>query len=154
MRLQKSCRRCPALAKAKHSYSFVIPGVTGVLDAHACIVTSSANKKNPLKPPPLRGSYKELDEYFSKHSLEELEEAGIAKKLSQKEQRWFNKVAGSLKAKAQRSRAQLNLAFPEAILAKFMAYAEHKHIPASTLARAWILERLDHEMSKAGNRFA
>jgi uncharacterized linocin/CFP29 family protein len=50
---------------------------------------------------------------------------------------------------ACKNRAQLNLAFPEPDLVRFVDYAERKHMPVSTLARAWILERLDREL---GNR--
>ena len=98
-----------------------------------------------IKPPPIHGSSHELDQYFSKHSLNELEKAGIAKELSSKEQKWLDGLTASVK-EVRKRRAQLNLAFAESELSRFTLYADRKHMPASTLARAWILERLDQEL--------
>jgi hypothetical protein len=46
---------------------------------------------------------------------------------------------------ASRKRTQLNLAMSAEQLERFTRHAEKKHIPPSTLAKAWILERLDQE---------
>jgi len=112
----------------------------------------TGKQQKKIEPPPENASYEELDDYFSKHSLEDLEKAGIAKELSSEEQEWLDQVASSVRKKvdARTSRAQLNLAFPEPDLFRFVQYAERKHIPPSTLARAWILERLDQELG--GNK--
>lgn len=113
------------------------------------IKKGTSQRKTKIAAPPSNASYEELDEYFSKHSLDDLERAGLAKELSPAEHQWMNGITASVRSKVQarKSRSQLNLAFPEPDLARFMSYAERKHMPASTLARAWILERLDHESS-------
>lgn len=89
-------------------------------------------------------SCEELDEYFSRYSWEQIEKAGYSRPLNKAETAWVNKVsAGAKKQVDARNRAQLNLALPADQLARFTQYAKKKHIPPSTLARSWILERLD-----------
>jgi hypothetical protein len=43
----------------------------------------------------------------------------------------------------------LNLAMSAEQLDRFTQHANKKHIPPSTLAKAWILERLDQEAREA-----
>jgi hypothetical protein len=47
------------------------------------------------------------------------------------------------------ARTQLNLAMSSEQLERLMKHANKKHIPPSTLAKAWILERLDQEAKEA-----
>ena len=47
------------------------------------------------------------------------------------------------------ARTQLNLALSAEQLERFTKYASKKHLPPSTLARAWLLERLDTETREA-----
>jgi hypothetical protein len=112
--------------------------------------------KAEIPPPPgAEASDDELAAYFEKHSMKDLEDAGYGRELTPEELRAMDELAEDCRArsKARKSgRAQLNLAMSPEQLERFMRYAERKHIPPSTLAKAWILERLDHE-SQDGNRF-
>lgn len=71
--------------------------------------------------------------------------------LSTEETAWVNEVSTEARKRveARQNRAQLNLALPADQLARFNQYAQKKHIPPSTLARAWLLERLDQEAKDA-----
>lgn len=104
------------------------------------------------EPPGTEVPCEEIDAYFAEHSLENLEKAGHARPLNAEEMDWVDKlsaVAGE-KVRARKGRsAQLNLAMSEEQLNRFNTYAKKKHIPPSTLARAWILERLDSESKDA-----
>jgi hypothetical protein len=101
-------------------------------------------------PPGADAACEELDEYFSKYTWGQLEKAGHMRRLNKSELAWMSEVADQAKSRveARKNRAQLNLALPVSELVRFTQYAKKKHIPPSTLARAWILERLDQE-SKA-----
>jgi transcriptional regulator with XRE-family HTH domain len=57
--------------------------------------------------------------------------------------------AASNKAAGRKPRGQLNLALSKNQLDRFNQYANKKQIPASILAKAWILERLDNEAKEA-----
>jgi hypothetical protein len=109
------------------------------------IVKPSKQLVAAIPPPPGRdASCEELDEYFSKYSWAQIEKAGYSRSLNKAETAWVNKVSAEAKKRVEsRNRSQLNLALPADQLARFTQYAKKKHIPPSTLARSWILERLD-----------
>lgn len=102
-------------------------------------VKSSLRSPRRIPPPPASdASAEELDAYFTKYSLDKLEKAGYARPLNAKEEAWTNQLTEAAKQRT-RARAQLNLAFSDAELNRFFEYAQKKHIPPSTLAKAWIL---------------
>ena len=112
--------------------------------------TAAPNRKRRAAIPPPPGpnaSCEELDEYFSRYSWEEIEKAGHSRPLNKAEMVWIDKLSAEAKKRveARQNRAQLNLALPADQLARFTQYANKKHIPPSTLARSWLLERLDQE---------
>lgn len=116
--------------------------------------TVAPNRKLRVAIPPPPGpnaSCEELDEYFSKYSWEQIEKAGYSRPLNEAETAWVNKVSAEAKKRVEsrQHRAQLNLALPADQLARFTQYANKKHIPPSTLARSWLLERLDQETKDA-----
>lgn len=102
-------------------------------------------------PPGPDASCDEIDAYFSKYSWAQIEKAGHMRALTEEETTWVGQVSAEARKRieARQNRAQLNLALPADQLARFTQYAQKKHIPASTLARAWILERLDQEAKDA-----
>ncbi|MBX9721835.1 MAG: hypothetical protein K2X81_10605 [Candidatus Obscuribacterales bacterium] len=105
--------------------------------------------KKILAPPGPESSCEEIDAYFAEQTLEDLEKAGLARSLTSEEVTWVEELSkvASDKIKARQGRAgQLNLAMSGDQLVKFTLYAKKKHIPPSTLARAWLLERLDQEL--------
>ena len=110
----------------------------------------TAVKKIPAPPGPDAPS-EEIAAYFSKYSWAQVEKAGHLRPLNKAETVWMNKLAteSRKRVEARQNRAQLNLALPADQLARFTQYANKKHIPPSTLARAWILERLDQEAKEA-----
>lgn len=117
----------------------------------ATVSRKKAGAKKIPPPPGADAPCEELDAYFSKYSWEDLEKAGYMRELTKQESAWMDKlseVAGKQVATRQ-NRAQLNLALPADQLARFTRYANKKHIPPSTLARSWILERLDQEAKEA-----
>ena len=113
----------------------------------AAAVGKTSRQSRRVPPPPAAGaSGNELDAYFTKYSLDELDKAGYVRALDSKEKKWTDSLTQAAKER-RRSRAQLNLAFSDAELNRFYSYAQKKHIPPSTLAKAWILQRLDEEQA-------
>jgi hypothetical protein len=98
-------------------------------------------------PPGPEASSEEIETYFSKYSWAQIEKAGHMRPLSKEETSWVAAVSTEARKKieSRQNRAQLNLALPVDQLARFTQYAQKKHIPPSTLARAWLLERLEQE---------
>lgn len=101
-------------------------------------------------PPGPEATSEQIDVYFSKYSWAQIEKAGHLKPLNEEETAWVNEVSAEARKRveARQNRAQLNLALPADQLARFAQYAQKKHIPLSTLARAWLLERLDQEVGR------
>jgi len=90
--------------------------------------------------------------YFEKYSMKELEAAGYGRDLSPDELKDMDLLAEECRARVsarKNSRTQLNLAMSADQIERFIKYANKKHIPPSTLAKAWILERLDQEAKEA-----
>lgn len=106
----------------------------------------TAGKKIP-PPPGAEASADELSAYFEKYGLEELESAGYVSELTMAEEKEMDLLSAECQARinVRKSRVQLNLAMSKEQLDRFTRYANKKHIPPSTLAKAWILERLDQE---------
>lgn len=116
--------------------------------------TERKNKKiNSIipAPPGPKASAASRETYFSKYSLDELENAGYISDLTEKDLAWIDRLSKLAQDKVteRKSRKQLNLALTQDQLKRFTNYANKKHIPPSTLARAWILERLDNELKGA-----
>jgi len=112
-------------------------------------------KKNKIPPPPKAdASWEEQALYFEKYGLEELEEGGHLQPLTDDDKKFVEavKAAAGARIAARKARAQLNLALSPEQLNRFMEYAKRKHIPPSTLAKAWVLERLDQEAKEEKNR--
>jgi hypothetical protein len=109
--------------------------------------------KPEIPPPPDAGaSAEELAEYFEKYSLDELEAACYVQELTPAEEKEMDELAAECQARVAArkiGRTQLNLAMSAEQLERFTRYANRKHIPPSTLAKAWILERLDQEAKEA-----
>jgi hypothetical protein len=116
---------------------------------------NNTEKKRPgasIPPPPgPEATSEEIDAYFTKYSWTQIEKAGHLKPLNEEETAWVNEVSAEARKRIEKrqNRAQLNLALPADQLARFTQYAQKKHIPPSTLARAWLLERLDAEAKDA-----
>lgn len=110
----------------------------------------SADKRIPPPPGP-DASTAQLDEYFTKYSLEDMEKAGYVAELTKSESAWMEKLTKAAKKRVatKKERTQLNLALSPDQLERFTNYANRKHLPPSTLARAWVLERLDQELKEA-----
>jgi hypothetical protein len=109
--------------------------------------------KAPIPMPPSNeASAEELAAYFEKYGMDELKTAGYVHELTVEEQKDFELLANHCRERVDErksTRTQLNLAMSAEQLGKFMRYANKKHIPPSTLAKAWILERLDQEAKEA-----
>lgn len=104
--------------------------------------------KKSIPPPPGPGvSWEEQAAYFEKYGMSELEEAGYLEPMTKEDIRFVSQVkqAAGARIEQRKGRAQLNICFQDGELSKFLALAKRKHIPPSTLAKAWILERLDQE---------
>jgi hypothetical protein len=89
---------------------------------------------------------------IEKNGLDELEAAGYVHELTPAEEKEMDQLAVECEARAaarKAGRTQLNLAMSADQLERFTRYANRKHIPPSTLAKAWILERFDQEAKKA-----
>lgn len=115
-------------------------------------MTKKKTKTNIPPPPQVTASAEELSNYFEKYGLEELEAAGYVRDLTLEERKDVEKLANYCKARVEarkNTRTQLNLALSAEQLERFTKYASKKHLPPSTLARAWLLERLDREMKEA-----
>lgn len=108
-----------------------------------------AKRKIDIPPPPgAKASAEELAAYFEKYGLEELEAAGYVEDLGPDELEEADALAAHCQAQVEArksARTQLNLAMSKEQLERFTKFANRKHIPPSTLAKAWILERLDQE---------
>jgi hypothetical protein len=119
------------------------------------VTMSKMKEKKPAKkipaPPGPEVSWEEQAAYFEKYGMEELEKAGYMRDLTASEKDELEELSelARKRVEARKSRSQLNLSFPDKELSRFMKYAERRHIPPSTLARAWILERLDEESKSA-----
>lgn len=120
--------------------------------AWLCAVSNEMRKKETAakkipSPPGLEASAEELSAYFEKYGLEELESVGYVSELTNAEQEEMDLLSAECQSRinARKSRVQLNLAMSKEQLERFTRYANKKHIPPSTLAKAWILERLDQE---------
>jgi len=113
----------------------------------------AAKKKNNIPPPPgEKASAEELATYFEKHSLDKLDTAGYVRDLTPEEQKDMEQLADLARSRVEARKAirtQLNLALSAEQLELFTQYANKKHLPPSTLARAWLLERLDAEIKRA-----
>jgi hypothetical protein len=109
--------------------------------------------KIDIPPPPGAGaSAIELAAYFEKYKMKDFEAAGYVRDLLPDEQREMDDLAMECQARTtarKNARTQLNLAMSSEQLDRFIRYADRKHIPPSTLAKAWILERLDQEAKEA-----
>lgn len=109
--------------------------------------------KRQIPPPPgARASAEELNAYFEKYGLDEMEAAGYVRDLTPKEKKEMDALAVDCETRVaarKTGRTQLNLAMSADQLERFTRYANRKHIPPSTLAKAWILERLDQEAKEA-----
>jgi hypothetical protein len=109
--------------------------------------------KANIPPPPGGGaSAEELAAYFEKYGMDELEGAGYVSDLTVEEHKDMEALAARSRAQVEArksARTQLNLAMSAEQLERFMRHANRKHIPPSTLAKAWILERLDQEAKEA-----
>jgi hypothetical protein len=108
-------------------------------------------KKQIPAPPNASSSWEEQAAYFEKYDLDDLELAGHVEPLTEADQDFVKSMtkAASDKVAARKARGQLNLALSSDQLDRFTQYANKKHIPPSTLAKAWILERLDNEAKEA-----
>jgi hypothetical protein len=111
-------------------------------------MTKERDKAHIPPPPKADATADELAAYFEKYGMDELEAAGYVHELTPAEQQEMDRLAEESKARVavrKNNRAQLNLAMSADQLERFTNYANRKHIPPSTLAKAWILERLDEE---------
>src|SRR5271166_641977 len=108
-------------------------------------------KKSIPPPPGPDVSWEEQAAYFEKYDLNELEQAGYLQPMNKEDIRFVEQVQEAARTRiAQRkSRSQLNICFQDDQLSQFLAIAKRKHIPPSTLAKSWILERLDQESKSA-----
>lgn len=112
-------------------------------------MTKKTTTKKIPPPPGPEASPEELSAYFEKYGLEELESAGYVEDLSPAERQEMDRLSAECQGRLteRAARKQLNLAMSAEQLERFTRYANKKHIPPSTLAKAWILERLDQEAS-------
>ena len=83
--------------------------------------------------------------YFEKYSPDELEAAGYLNPEMDADETLSVREVARKKIAERRKSTQVNLAFKQEEFHRFMALADKRHIPPATLARAWILERLDQE---------
>jgi hypothetical protein len=114
-------------------------------------MSKKENKKEIPAPPDANASWEEQAAYFEKYGTEELEAAGHLEPLTDEDQKLVEEVKAEAgrRIAARKARGQLNLAMSPEQLDRFTQYANRKHIPPSTLAKAWILERLDDEAKEA-----
>jgi hypothetical protein len=113
-------------------------------------MTDKKKKQTPA-PPNASSSWEEQAAYFEKYDLDDLESAGHLEPLTEADQDFVKSMTKTVSEKvaARKARGQLNLALSTDQLDRFTQYANKKHIPPSTLAKAWILERLDNEAKEA-----
>ena len=114
-------------------------------------MTNNKEKKEIPPPPDAKASWEEQAAYFEKYGMEELEQAGYLRQLTEDDQKFVAEVKAEAgrRIAARKARGQLNLALSPDQLSRFTQYANRKHIPPSTLAKAWLLERLDQEAKDA-----
>lgn len=121
--------------------------------ATSAVKKMSKNKDNRKIPPPpdATASWDEQAAYFEKYSTEEIEAAGHLAPLTDDDQKLIEEVKAESgrRIASRKVRGQLNLAMSPEQLERFTEHANRKHIPPSTLAKAWILERLDQEAKDA-----
>lgn len=112
---------------------------------------TNKQKKEIPPPPEANASWEEQAAYFEQYGMEELANAGHLQPLTEEDQKFIEEVKAEAgrRIAARKARGQLNLALSPAQLNRFTQYANRKHIPPSTLAKAWILERLDQEAKNA-----
>lgn len=115
---------------------------------------ATRKKAKPHIPPPpdAHAPAEELNAYFEKYGLDELEAAGYVRDLTPAEEKEMDRLAAECDVRVaarKAGRTQLNLAMSADQLERFTRHANKKHIPPSTLAKAWILERLDQEAKEA-----
>jgi hypothetical protein len=105
--------------------------------------------KIEIPPPPgSKASDDEVARYFEKYTMEDLNAAGYLRELSPAELKEMDELAAACQSRLnlkKNARTQFNLAMSAEQMDRFVRYANKKHIPPSTLAKAWILERLDQE---------
>ena len=114
-------------------------------------------KKKPTKripPPPGVGApWKEQSAYFDKYDTVDLIKAGYLQSLSSTDKHLFAELKTSARAHLKKSqREQLNLSLRTEELKRLHTAADRNHLQAATLARAWLLERLDHEVPRASSQ--
>lgn len=111
------------------------------------------NSKPYIPPPPNSdASPEELATYFEKYDMADLEAAGYVSDLSTAEIAEMDDLAATCQLRVSHrksARTQLNLALTPEQFERFINFANKTHIPASTLAKAWLLERLDKEATEA-----
>ncbi len=114
-------------------------------------MTQHKEKKEIPPPPDANASWEEQAAYFEKFGLEELEKDGHLQPLTEDEQKFVDEVKAEAgrRIASRKTRGQLNLALSPDQLNRFTQYAHRKHIPPSTLAKSWLLERLDQEAKDA-----
>lgn len=115
-------------------------------------MTRKKTKNNIPPPPPADASAEELSSYFERYGLDELEAAGYVSDLTSTEEKDLQQLVDHCQERVESrksARTQLNLALSAEQLDRFTRYANEKHLPPSTLARAWLLERLDAELKRA-----
>lgn len=106
---------------------------------------SKKKVRKQIPPPPgADSSWEEQAAYFEKYEPAELVKAGHLQPLTPEGEKFVEKVRTQVQEN-RKARGQLNLALTPEQLNRFTQYANKKHIPPSTLAKAWILERLDQE---------
>lgn len=98
-------------------------------------------KQKKILPPPHSNDYEKLDEYYSKHDTTDLLEADLLEEASEEECLEIAKIA-----KKSLKKAQVNLRLSPEDLDSLKQVAQLKDIPYGTLARSWIVERLQQEV--------
>lgn len=104
---------------------------------------SVRQKLVPPPPGPLT-SWEAQSAYFDKHDFVSLEKAGHLSELTAADRKFLDQVRTS--AWLQRKREQVNLTLNPQQFKRLEAVARRRHLAPSTLARAWLLERLDQEL--------
>ncbi len=106
--------------------------------------------KHAKAMPPLPGvsaSWEEQTAYFDKYGLVDLEEAGYLVPVNRKDKKLFAELRKTAKNHLdKRKREQLNLSLQPSQFDRLEALAKNRHLQPTTLARSWLLERLDQEL--------
>lgn len=102
---------------------------------------------NPIKnippEPSDKASSKELSDYYET-SLDQLEGVDLTKEEIKNQQKLIQKATKNY----SKQRSQLNLTMPDDKLTEFKKLAKKKGAPVSTLARMWLIERLNTELNQ------